>query len=145
MPAWHWTRANPMLFLGNNPTSEAEIIWKWSRADQGLKAINDFRTRVTIQWCNESQRKKFLWELGAFKIVQSVPKEGPMSVSFIQYPHWLAITVFGAYPVVALFKVAWRIAHRRKPHECKQCGYNLTGNTSGVCPECSTATSEIAP
>ena len=27
---------------------------------------------------------------------------------------------------------------RIKPGHC-QCGYNLTGNTSGVCPECGTA------
>ena len=24
-------------------------------------------------------------------------------------------------------------------HECTECGYNLTGNTSGVCPECGKA------
>ena len=23
-----------------------------------------------------------------------------------------------------------------KPNECKRCRYDLTGNTSGVCPEC---------
>lgn len=25
-----------------------------------------------------------------------------------------------------------------QPEECHKCGYNLTGNTSGVCPECGT-------
>jgi len=31
----------------------------------------------------------------------------------------------------------WRDRHRRIPSgHCQKCGYNLTGNTSGVCPEC---------
>ena len=27
---------------------------------------------------------------------------------------------------------------RFKPNECRHCGYDLTGNVSGVCPECGT-------
>src|SRR5262245_48953443 len=26
------------------------------------------------------------------------------------------------------------------PNSCAQCGYNLTGNTSGICPECGART-----
>ncbi len=29
-----------------------------------------------------------------------------------------------------------------KPGHCPHCGYNLTGNESGVCPECATAVPE---
>jgi len=29
-----------------------------------------------------------------------------------------------------------RRAPRTRPGFCARCGYNLTGNTSGVCPEC---------
>jgi hypothetical protein len=37
------------------------------------------------------------------------------------------------------FLVARRdTANRRQPGHCKDCGYNLTGNVSGVCPECGT-------
>lgn len=32
---------------------------------------------------------------------------------------------------------------RIPPGHCKQCGYNLTGNTSGICPECGTPTREL--
>jgi hypothetical protein len=42
--------------------------------------------------------------------------------------------------------VAWR--GRRKPNKghCQHCGYDLTGNVSGVCPECGTGiTSDHAP
>ena len=32
----------------------------------------------------------------------------------------------------------WRLDHRFPPGYCQDCGYDLTGNTSGVCPECGT-------
>jgi hypothetical protein len=44
--------------------------------------------------------------------------------------------------LAAILPTAWFIArHRRLRHQpniplCPQCDYNLTGNTSGVCPEC---------
>ena len=31
------------------------------------------------------------------------------------------------------------IARRRRSGECTNCGYDLTGNESGVCPECGEA------
>jgi hypothetical protein len=34
----------------------------------------------------------------------------------------------------------WRRSRPRTLPECSSCGYNLTGNTSGVCPECGVPT-----
>jgi rRNA maturation endonuclease Nob1 len=36
------------------------------------------------------------------------------------------------------------VGQRRERGECEQCGYSLTGNTSGVCPECGTPVSQKA-
>ncbi len=33
-------------------------------------------------------------------------------------------------------KLVSLLAHRKPGWHCKSCAYNLTGNTSGVCPEC---------
>ena len=33
----------------------------------------------------------------------------------------------------------WRGRRQRREGHCAKCGYNLTGNVSGVCPECGTA------
>jgi hypothetical protein len=30
----------------------------------------------------------------------------------------------------------WSDRRRIPPGHCRKCGYNLTGNVSGVCPEC---------
>jgi hypothetical protein len=57
------------------------------------------------------------------------------------------------YPIVAmLFAIApwvwtwrWHRDHRSTSFaRCIRCHYNLTGNTSGVCPECGTAVVESA-
>jgi hypothetical protein len=46
-------------------------------------------------------------------------------------PLWPAIMLF-AIPAVWL----WIIGRRGPPGACRKCGYDMTGNTSGVCPEC---------
>ena len=50
-------------------------------------------------------------------------------------PHWFVAAVLLA-PPAACAASAWRGRRRRKPGRCRSCGYDLTGNVSGVCPEC---------
>ena len=39
-------------------------------------------------------------------------------------------------PVAVATVLLWRRKQFPKTAECSNCGYNLTGNVSGVCPEC---------
>ena len=64
-------------------------------------------------------------------------------------PCWMPFVLLAAYPCIAL--VAGIIRRRREKlrrqneMRCLQCGYDLTGNVTGVCPECgSDATSQFA-
>jgi hypothetical protein len=58
----------------------------------------------------------------------------PEPVAFIPYG--------GVLYLFSLPSVLWLVTRfifrRRQPGLCRRCGYNLTGNTSGVCPECGT-------
>jgi acyl-[acyl-carrier-protein]-phospholipid O-acyltransferase/long-chain-fatty-acid--[acyl-carrier-protein] ligase len=48
--------------------------------------------------------------------------------------------------VFFLYRVGGVIfAKRRGPGQCRQCGYDLTGNTSGRCPECGAAVTGEGP
>jgi hypothetical protein len=38
---------------------------------------------------------------------------------------------------------SWRALKRRWRDECPGCGYNLQGNTSGICPECGRKTTRM--
>ena len=55
---------------------------------------------------------------------------------FIKMPLWFPIIVFSIYPAIAFIRGPYRRYRRRKKGLCLTCGYNLTGNVSGICPEC---------
>lgn len=53
------------------------------------------------------------------------------------------VAVYGIAFVLTLSALAWR----RKPSQagfCAKCGYNLTANVSGTCPECGTPVTQKA-
>ncbi|HXE52594.1 MAG TPA: hypothetical protein VN541_06230 [Tepidisphaeraceae bacterium] len=54
------------------------------------------------------------------------------------FPLWPAAAVLALFPIRWSF-VVLRQRRRRKNNQCLACGYSLTGNTSGVCPECGTS------
>ena len=53
-------------------------------------------------------------------------------------PLWSVTLVTGALPIWWLFRLV-RGDRRMRGGLCHHCGYNLSGNTSGTCPECGTA------
>ncbi len=48
----------------------------------------------------------------------------------------LLFLLFVAYPAIAFFRGPYRRYRRRKKGLCLKCGYDLTANVSGMCPEC---------
>jgi hypothetical protein len=52
-------------------------------------------------------------------------------------PVWSVLLVTLLFPVHTAF-LWWLDRRRIPPGHCQTCGYNLTGNVSGVCPECGT-------
>ena len=54
-------------------------------------------------------------------------------------PLWLVQALCGV-PAILLWAVWWRTRRRYAAGRCQACGYNLTGNVSGRCPECGAAT-----
>ena len=50
---------------------------------------------------------------------------------FLLIPHWLTNLI-----AWSIFFLLWRRSRKPTKGLCQQCGYNLTGNESGRCPEC---------
>ena len=58
---------------------------------------------------------------------------------------WPFVAAFSAYPAAWLFTGPVRAWCRRRRGLCLNCGYNLTGNTTGVCPECAASVDSHRP
>ena len=52
----------------------------------------------------------------------------------IAVPYWLVFL-----PAILFTAILWRGDRRPPRGHCQECGYNLTGNVTGVCPECGVA------
>ena len=60
----------------------------------------------------------------------------PVMEANAQYP-LLAIPFWLPFVVTAIVSVvSWRRLRAGLPNHCRKCDYDLTGNVSGVCPEC---------
>jgi hypothetical protein len=53
----------------------------------------------------------------------------------IMFPAWMLLIVLCLLPSVWFIRIM-RCAKRRHVNHCMRCTYDLTGNKSGVCPEC---------
>lgn len=64
------------------------------------------------------------------------PGRPPLHITLVRTRSWLVATVFTVYPILAFIRGPLRRWRRKKKGLCLTCGYDLTGNESGVCPEC---------
>ena len=83
---------------------------------------------------------RYWYERLGFEIVtrsSSGPKPPEVFYSKgFMFPAWLPFIVFGTYPTIAFVRGPLRRWRRRREGLCLKCAYDLTGNVSGVCPEC---------
>ena len=56
--------------------------------------------------------------------------------SGVLFPLWSVLLLFLLYPAFACIRGPLRRHRHRKQGLCLNCGYNLTGNVTGRCPEC---------
>ena len=62
-----------------------------------------------------------------------------MSISSYGFHDYLIIPLWIPFTIIAIpTAFLWRRDRPYKPGHCEKCGYNLTGNVSGTCPECGT-------
>ena len=54
----------------------------------------------------------------------------------VAVPMWALFVVLALYPAWAFLRGPVRRHRRRRKNLCLHCAYDLTGNVSGICPEC---------
>ena len=73
------------------------------------------------------------------RTVWPVGTHEPATRTVVVIPLWAPFLLFVAYPMAALLRGPLRRQRLRSGRRCADCGYDLTGNTSGACPECGAA------
>lgn len=92
-------------------------------------AVPVFRSKASPTLAN---RLGFAWVAA-----QSAGADGGTQQRWrVGFPHWAAVLAFAAAPLVWLRR---RLRRPAPPGHCRGCGYDLTGNVSGACPECGKA------
>jgi hypothetical protein len=78
-------------------------------------------------------------QIGHYAEFAETPGGGPPTEYFAPYPRW-EISLGWCFLATAI-ATAWlwyQARSRIVPGHCACCGYDLTGNISGICPECGT-------
>jgi hypothetical protein len=92
----------------------------------------------------EGEAQSMGWEGFGFVICPAQISSRPSMTSATLYivPLWFVALVTVAMPMAWLRPVGRvRRWHKRRPGRCSHCCYDLSGNVSGVCPECGNSVS----
>ena len=77
------------------------------------------------------------FSLAGFELLWGRNSVGRTLTLFIIVPHWMVLVPLSALPALR-GAMAIRSRRRKTAGLCAQCGYDLTGNVTGVCSECGT-------
>ena len=106
--------------------------WSWRADDKAMYPA--------LRWAQPASAVR-LWSRAGFGFAVSPRRQSgyfAMQASSVLLPDWAIAAA------TAMLPLAWLLARQRRLWKesrigcCERCGYNLTGNASGVCPECGT-------
>jgi hypothetical protein len=119
-------------------------MWVWRVHEKALISVED--GDLSFGWGSESLLSSFIAATQAFPrddvrwVNSPLPvygTSGSPPARFVVVPLWLSLAA-----ALVLTSVLWLADRRPAPGHCQHCGYDLTGNVSGRCPECGEATNE---
>jgi len=119
------------FYMGHLPADAGPQPLNWS--------VPGFQyTRSPTQYTSVRLASHF-WA-GTDRRITLLPPDSPGATRFglyyVMLNGWFVAGLAAIYPCAVLFRGPWRRHQRRARGQCVRCGYDLTGNLSGVCPEC---------
>ena len=138
-----WYARVPFAISINSQQGSCKAEWtkRWPGLSYGLvtqhKALRPVdRDRGSHYFMRECSVR--VGSFGFGRAVHNVGNPGattPTAFTIVTAPHWGLGLAAAVPPALLLFR--WH-RRRRRPlaGHCRSCGYDLTGNVSGVCPEC---------
>ena len=146
---WGWEFQWMRTHFGESGHSQYRVRISYGEMEFQLLSYEvKFRTPADASlqrrsWANE---KTLSWGIQAAPFdILAYGRKNLLGFSVDSEPGFFYITAPCWFPVLltVVCPLVWMIRHRSKRSElegarCTKCGYNLSGNTSGVCPECGT-------
>lgn len=145
-PTWALTN----LRMGAEPwprnpfTAGKTWLWRWRVSDHGHRATE---ARIGGGAMAVVRLDYLLAHRGSLDASLSGPRAITAAVThgeteLFRVPLLVLSALLATYPAIALvrgpLRRCYRRRYRRRHGLCIRCGYNLTGNVSGVCTECGT-------
>jgi hypothetical protein len=119
-------------FEGFRPRSRQQFGFERLHGTHGQSSVNESYYNHVIR------RRWWLAGIGWGAVDEQSPLGSKYTARGVSVPSWVLLIVTLILPAVWLRSLVGRY-RRRKLGLCPACAYSLTGNTSGVCPECGTA------
>ncbi len=82
--------------------------------------------------------------LSKYGIMLFIESRTDLKSFHLSFPGWYPLMVTGIYPLIVFAMWPFRRWRRRRAGLCRQCGYDLHGNTTGVCSECGASVQMLA-
>ncbi len=125
----------PLVFLPDDKV----LRMSWMSSDPAYEWINRPRDYSTTSY---NVRMTRYWAIGKAKGYLEVWRYGSPRPGALYLPMRIPIRQMALlFATISAYLIAFpylRRFRRRKQGLCVKCAYDLTGNTSGVCPECGT-------
>lgn len=137
----HWSRPFGYVFLNSSRGRLSVFCWINKEPNQlgpwGLSR----ETMRNPEVLDNSRRR---WVIRYVHVPGFTVRTGAAQIAFTLFDvtasSWLVAMTTALLPTywLALYRGKWRRNARLRAGCCTSCGYDLTANTSGVCPECGT-------
>ena len=137
-----WSRTNSRLYGVNAGFAEGTVWLCWYRSSEippGSRDVEKEMLGLYYLWSYSYMGLTYQCSDGSRRTVNDA------RATSLQAPFWLLGTMLLLYPASSLTVRTFRHLHRRKTGRCLGCGYDLTGNVSGRCPECGEAVGPATP
>ena len=147
------TAPRGLLYVGrwkvlNRPGTESEFYRQLAAQRKGWRLGWRLEKGETLPYSGPAALIRGLWTFQAFAAPSSNydPSDPTLSSrsEYLFMPLWVFVVVLAVLPGFQMFcrlRSARRLGNQAG---CPKCGYSLTGNTSGICPECGTAVARKA-
>ena len=130
---------------GYQPAGQQARWRQVGRCGRTTWAIRGIRGRLGVSYTSESTKFCETYKIDyvfGFSSELSATQSNPLRLTYrtAHYvPLWAPLALLAVYPTITVIRGPLRRYRRRRKGLCLKCGYNLSGNISGVCPECGEA------